>query len=249
MEFKWTSFILEIINFIVLVWILQRFLYKPIKNIIKERKETVQKTLAEADKAKKDAADLQAKYENRLQEWEQEKQEKLAALANEMQIEKQKQLTDLKNLLATEKEKNLNLEKERIADLINKKEKTAIAQGLKFLTVLLKQFADHNLENNIISAFLERLSKMPQENIDALKKAASNNTQTLLIKSAYQLSEEQKNTIIKAFENLLSPEKINISYAVDPEMISGINASIGAIVLRADLRDELELFAKSNFNG
>lgn len=69
MEFNWTTFFLEIINFLVLIWILKRLLYQPIKKVILARKEAVQKTLDAANQAKKEATDLQAKYEDRSKEW------------------------------------------------------------------------------------------------------------------------------------------------------------------------------------
>ena len=48
MEMDWSTFILEIINFLILVWILKRFLYRPILEVIARRREGVEKTLSEA---------------------------------------------------------------------------------------------------------------------------------------------------------------------------------------------------------
>jgi len=48
MEFSWTTFFLEIINFLVLVWILQRFLYKPVMKVIAQRKAHIESRLEEA---------------------------------------------------------------------------------------------------------------------------------------------------------------------------------------------------------
>ena len=49
MELDWTTFILELVNFVVLVWILNRFLYRPVMNVIDQRKAAIQRTLAEAE--------------------------------------------------------------------------------------------------------------------------------------------------------------------------------------------------------
>ena len=45
MEFNWTTFSFEIINFLILVWILQRFLYKPVTNAIARRKAAIESQL------------------------------------------------------------------------------------------------------------------------------------------------------------------------------------------------------------
>ena len=42
MELSWSTFFLEIINFLVLVWILKRFLYKPVMDVIARRREGIE---------------------------------------------------------------------------------------------------------------------------------------------------------------------------------------------------------------
>ena len=49
MELSWPTFFLEIINFLVLVWILKRFLYKPVLEAVAHRKAVIDKTLADAN--------------------------------------------------------------------------------------------------------------------------------------------------------------------------------------------------------
>ena len=48
MELNWSTFILEIINFLVLIWILKRFLYKPVLDVIARRRAGIEKTLSDA---------------------------------------------------------------------------------------------------------------------------------------------------------------------------------------------------------
>jgi len=48
LELSWSTFLLEIINFLVLVWILKHFLYKPVLDVIARRRSGIEKTLADA---------------------------------------------------------------------------------------------------------------------------------------------------------------------------------------------------------
>ena len=66
MELSWSTFVLEIINFLVLVWILKRFLYKPVMDVIARRREEIEKTRAEAAQLQTDAQNLQQQYEERV---------------------------------------------------------------------------------------------------------------------------------------------------------------------------------------
>ena len=73
MELNWSTFILEIINFVILVWLLKHFFYKPVMNIIEKRKQNIEDTLAKAETVRTDAESLKSQYENRLEDWEKEK--------------------------------------------------------------------------------------------------------------------------------------------------------------------------------
>ena len=74
MEFNLSTFVLEIINFLILIWILQRLFYKPVLAVIARRKQHIDKTLAEAQKLQEQAEQLRQRYENRQNQWEREKQ-------------------------------------------------------------------------------------------------------------------------------------------------------------------------------
>ena len=49
MEFDWTTFALEALNFLVLVWLLKRFFYRPVLAVIEARRAETAKTIADAE--------------------------------------------------------------------------------------------------------------------------------------------------------------------------------------------------------
>ena len=75
MELSWPTFILEIVHFLVLVWILKRFLYKPILQAIGQRKALIEKNLADAEARQSEAEALEQQFQKRLTDWENEKGE------------------------------------------------------------------------------------------------------------------------------------------------------------------------------
>lgn len=48
MTFDWWTLLLQVVNFLILVWLLQRFLYAPVKAVIAKRRALVEQTLADA---------------------------------------------------------------------------------------------------------------------------------------------------------------------------------------------------------
>ena len=106
MELNWSTFILEILNFLVLVWIMKRFFYKPLLRIIAERRDAIESQSAEALRLNEESVSLKEQYENRLSDWKQERQQARDTLNQEFENEKIRQLEALKNVLALEKEKS-----------------------------------------------------------------------------------------------------------------------------------------------
>ena len=59
----WTT-----LSFIILLWLLGKFAWKPILSALNEREDGIRKALDEADKARQEMAELQASNENILKE-------------------------------------------------------------------------------------------------------------------------------------------------------------------------------------
>jgi len=74
MHFDWWTLGLELINFLVLVWILQRFLYRPVLSIIARRQEDVEAAFTEAVEAKTTAEQTQRSFEGQQAQLADERQ-------------------------------------------------------------------------------------------------------------------------------------------------------------------------------
>ena len=57
-----------IINFLILVWILKAFLYKPVETIIRQRKEQIESDLSLAKKKLDEAGEMIMQYETKLKD-------------------------------------------------------------------------------------------------------------------------------------------------------------------------------------
>jgi F-type H+-transporting ATPase subunit b len=69
MRFDWSTLILQTINVLVLLWLLQRFLFRPVVDIIVARRDAAEQMLGEAAAARKEAetkTEEAARYEKKL---------------------------------------------------------------------------------------------------------------------------------------------------------------------------------------
>lgn len=249
MTFNWTTFILEIINFLVLLFILKKLFYQPIKKIITARQQEVQQVMDGANTAKQASEALCQKYEHRLQDWEREKASKLAELAGEMQTTKQQQLAALKVVLQQEQAKAQAQLQQQLASLRQQQTQVAINDGIRFTTAFLKQFADANLENKILEFLLVNFAKFAAVNLAELKQALHDHKTEVMVQSAYPLTTEQQGKISALLDNLASDKNsVATHFSVNPELLAGLVISIGAVILQANLKTELQLFAEAKLH-
>src|SRR5574343_2081822 len=99
MQFDWTTFVLEMLNFLVLVWILQRFLYKPVLSMLDARQQRIKDESARAAQLQNEAEALRKQYEQRLADWQQQQEEMRRQLEEELNQLRNNALESLKQTL------------------------------------------------------------------------------------------------------------------------------------------------------
>ncbi len=248
MEFDWTTFALEIVNFLVLVWILQRFLYQPVMNAITERKAAIEKTLADARVVEATAQSLKQQYENRMSDWGNDKAKAQAQLARELDAERIRLNNALHVSLEQEHERDRALEQRRAMELRHRLEDDALAEGGRFAARLLSRVACVELEERIRGLLIEDLPQLGDGELQSLRAACQDADAKMWITSRYALGEEQRSSLAQALGRVAA-KPVVCEFGQDPELISGLRISIGPWVLGCNLQDELKFFAGTHDAG
>lgn len=243
MELDWTTFALEIVNFLVLVWILKRLLYRPILKVIAERKAEIQKTVSDAETLRNEARALREQYENRLVEWNRNKETVRNRMVEEVQAEKVRLLAELRTSLEQERDKARALEERRLADLTRQAEDAAIAQAGQFAARLLARLASAELEANLVELLLEDLGRISDDRRQAIRTACAKGDVPAVVTSAYLLSQSQRQSLLEALRSLLG-QSISCEWREDQSLLAGIRLSLGPWMLGVNLQDELKAFSE-----
>jgi F-type H+-transporting ATPase subunit b len=241
LELNWSTFLLEIFNFLVLVWILKRFLYQPVLNVITQRRATIENQLAEAEQHHEDADALKEQYEHRLADWEQERQKAMDKLMHEIEEKRLHQLEKLKAELAQEEEKNRVARSRQDKQTMREIEQRALQQGAEFASRLLAEAAGPELENRLFDLLLDGLTALSADQINILSNKWGESPEHILVTSAYPLADDKRNRledILSRVTSLSAP----VHYEQDAKLLAGLNITIGAWVLQLNVRDELQGF-------
>ncbi|AVX19546.1 MAG: F0F1 ATP synthase subunit B [Bacillota bacterium] len=111
MEFNLSTFVWSFINFFVLLAILNKLLYKPMLQMLEERKKTISESMQQAEQARAEAERIKQEYAEQLAQAKKESQE-IIARAERMGEEMREEL--VRNARA-EADKALKAAQEEIA--------------------------------------------------------------------------------------------------------------------------------------
>ena len=250
MELNFSTYILEIINFLILVWILKHFFYAPVMKVIERRRISIEDSLAKAEAMRAEAKQVEEQYQSRLAQWEEEKKSAREIMHKEINEERARLMEAIHSSLDKEREKAKVLEDRRLSEERRKRELQALTQAAQFTSKLLDRVAGPELDQKLCGMLLEELPYLPPEqkqmlrNVFAAGEAPAAAQAPVKVTSAYPMEERCRDTF-KAALTELAGKSISCEFAQDPELVAGVRINIGPLVLRANLHDELNLFVES----
>ena len=243
MEFNTTTFILEIVNFLILIWILQRLFYKPVLEMIAKRKQHIDQSLEDAKRLHTEAEELRALYENRQQLWEQEKKTVQAELHQQLETERSKQLEKLHKELEQERQKSIVAVNRQQDEWRRQNEKQALEQGARFAGLLLRQSAGPEVETRLIVMLIDQLKTLPEAAKLSAQMGDSKKTLAVNVASTFPAANDLKQQLEQKFSSLIN-RPLKFQYQQDNTLIAGVRIDIGSWVLHANLAHELAGFAE-----
>jgi F-type H+-transporting ATPase subunit b len=241
LELNWSTFALEIINFLVLVWILKRFLYQPVLEVIARRRAGIDQTRADAEALHQNAEQLQEQYEGRLADWDKERQQARETLSEELEAERTTRMTELQTSLEQNREKIRVAQQRQLADERRKMEMAALAQGARFTTRLLETAAGPDVEARLVDLAITELGRLPPERIAEIREQQGRLPETIVILSAFPLASGQRQQLEQALKPL-TPPNLPLEFRQSSALLAGVRVTIGAWVLDANLQAELRGF-------
>lgn len=244
MELNWTTFTLEIINFLALLWILKRFLYRPVMQTLAERRAGIERSLAEARNTETQAVAMRKQFETRLADWEQEKATARSRFDTELVAERARQMEVLSKDVEKERERCAAQDSHRLDTQRNELVAQASAQARQFASALLARLAGPELERQLIQLFIEELVALPEENLSTVR-AGQNGHGRGILASAFALSEVQREQLSSAINDRLG-KPIVLDFIVSPNLLAGARLSLGAWQLDFSLAGELVFFAEAS---
>ena len=243
MLIDWFTVGAQAINFIILVWLLKRFLYKPILDAVDAREKRVATELADADAKKAEAKKQRDEFQHKNEEFDQQRDGLLSKARDEAKAERQRLLGEARQAaddLSTKRQEMLRSDAHNLSEaIIRRTRQEVFAVARKALSDL----ATTSLEERLAEVFLRRLREIDGKAKAGLAEALESASDPALVRSAFDLPEEQRAAIQNALNETFST-KIRVRFETAPDLVSGIELTTNGQKVAWSIADYLASLEK-----
>ncbi|MGD0164153.1 MAG: F0F1 ATP synthase subunit B [Candidatus Sulfotelmatobacter sp.] len=243
MLIDWFTVGAQVLNFLILVWLLKHFLYKPILNAIDAREKRIASELADADAKKSEAQKERDDFQNKNKVFDQQRSALLGKVADEAKVERERLLgeahKDADNLRAAQAAALRNDQKRLSSAITNLAKQEVFGIARKTLADL----ATVSLEERMGEVFTRRLREMDQKAKGLLGAALKSSSEPAVVRSTFDLGAAQKAAIQNALNETFSAE-IHIRFETSPDLVSGIELTTNGQKVAWSIADYLASLEK-----
>ena len=239
MLIDWFTVIAQIVNFLILVFLLKYFLYDRIVRAMDQREHKIQQRLQEAEEKKQEVEQEAEAYDKKNRDFDAKREEMLAQAKDEAGA-RRKELTEEARQAVT-KQRSVWLE-------AIQREKKSFVQDLRKMagnqvyTIARKAFrdlADEDVEQRTISAFLAHLNAMSKKTREAIATSIKESGNEVIVRSAFEIPAKMREKITGSLRRKIG-DGIEVRYEAAPELIMGVELKIRGHKIAWSLEDYLD---------
>jgi F-type H+-transporting ATPase subunit b len=237
MRIDWWTLALQAANFLVLVWLLQHFLYRPVLGIIAERQQRTDGVIAEANAARGAAEGLRAEVEQQrgaiAKERDQALEQAHARAKQDAATLIERARADAEKLLADERQR---IEQER-REAVEALRRAAIELAVTIARRLLADATEASVDGRLLDRAIARLQALPEPERQQLLDQLVDG-EVVRVVTAAPLDTAASEDVVRRLQELLR-RQIDVEFACDPALIAGVELHFPHTVLYHSWRDSL----------
>jgi F-type H+-transporting ATPase subunit b len=220
MLIDWFTVGAQAINFLILVWLMKRFLYKPVQGAIDAREKRIASELAAAASAKAGAERERAELQQKQTDIEQQRATLLKKATDDADAERRQLLDAARKAaeaLGAQRREALKAEAQTLdQSLRSRTEQEVFAIARRALMDL----ATASLEERFGDVFTRRLREISGREKSALADALKTDS-SAVVRSAFDLPEKERATIQNALNETFSAD-VRVRFETAPSLVCGI---------------------------
>jgi F-type H+-transporting ATPase subunit b len=241
MTFNASTFVFEVINFLVLAYVLQRVLYRPLHDAIDRRRDEIDRREAETERALRDAQAREHKVDEQLAAIQSQRQDLLAKARQEADVERQRLLSDAAKETSRQAATAREALKRERSDALHSLQEDVVQEAVALAERLLRDASGDDLDSRLASRVADTVRSLPEEERASVTRSW-NRGDTATLEAAHDLPAEAVSKVRDALSETLG-EDVSLQVLRVTELQSGVRLRLDGHVWDASLAGQIE---KSN---
>lgn len=232
------TFIFQVVNFLVVAYVLHRLLYRPLHEAIDRRRRETLAAQTDAESAKQAAEALRGQLEAERAESERRREETVREAHRQADAEAARLLDDARRLAQQQSAEADRRLAERREEALTAVRQEIVQLALDVSERFLRQSADRTLHRQLVARLVESLAGASADDRRQLLIGLSPG-EAALLETAEELDRESLAAISAAVGSLVGRETA-VEVKLAPALISGACLRLGGRVWDASLNGSLE---------
>ncbi|MBZ0091356.1 MAG: F0F1 ATP synthase subunit B [Sulfuricellaceae bacterium] len=244
MLIDWFTVIAQVVNFLILVWLLKRFLYRPILAAIDAREKRIATALADADAKKAEAQKERDAFQHKNEAFDQQRTALLSQATDEAKAERQRLLDAARqaaDAMSAKRQETLISEQQRLGEALTRRAREEV---FAIARKTLADLAGTSLEACMAEVFMRRLRELDGQAKKSLAEALETASDPALVRSAFDLPAAQRAALQNALNETFAAE-IHVRFETAPDLVSGIELSTNGLKVAWSIADYLASLGKA----
>ena len=243
MLIDWFTVCAQSLNFLILVWLLKHFLYKPILRAIDAREKKIAAELADTAAKKVEAKTERDEFERKNAEFERQRAALLTKATDDANAEQKRLLDEARqaaDAMSAKRQESLRNDAHNLNQAISRRtQQEVFAIARKALTDL----ATVSLEERMGEVFTRRLREMDGNAKNSLGQAIKTLSDPALVRSAFELPADQRAAIQNAINETFAAN-VHLRFETSPDLVSGIELTANGQKVAWSIADYLASLEK-----
>jgi F-type H+-transporting ATPase subunit b len=237
MKIDWWTLGLQTINVVVLIWLLQRFLFQPVSNIIAQRQAAATALLDDARMAKSEAETERQAARAQTESIAAERAQRLKAVLDEVESQKAVLLAAARAEADKLRQATVaEIEKQRVAE-VAETERQAIKLSIDIASKLMERLPEGARVEGFIEGLASSIRALPHTTREQIGSGV-----VLQVKAPRVLTPNEVQACHDALDSALG-RRVEVNFSVDPNLLAGFEIDMPHARIRNSLRADLERIA------
>ena len=240
----WFTVGAQALNFLILVWLMKRYLYKPILTAIEARERKIAAELANADAQRAEAQKDRDEFQHKNEEFDQQRASLLKKATDDANAERQRLIEEARtaaDALTAKRQEALRDDAKSLSLAIRRRTQQEV---FSIARRALTDLATTSLEERLGEVFTRRLRELDGPAKAGLAEALKTAADPAVVRSAFDLPTEQRAAIQNALNEAFSAD-IRLHFETMPDLIGGIELTTNGQKVAWSIADYLGAMEKS----